>query len=191
MLHRRVRGPRRLRRAPRQRLFQFDQQAACATAGAPLAPRLFRGSAPQPLAPAAAAAAVAAAAAAQQRHLPHLLVPAPVLGVLLPERRQVLHGDHPGHAAVQLRVQGGLHRAALRVQGPRRLVPADEGQRHAGDGLDRDGGVPRVRARRAGVLRGVGGAHGQGARQARQGRCAPRAFALALRAPAPSRPEDF
>lgn len=181
----RVRGARGLRRAPGERLLQLDQQAAGAPPGAALSAA--------PHAPAAAApAAVAAAAAAQQRHLPHLHLPAPVLGVLLPERRQVLQRHHPGLAVVQLRVQGGLHRAALRVQGPRRLLPPHQGQRHAGDGFDSDGGVPRVRARRPGLLRRVGRAHRPGP-QPTEGRSAlPRRSAPArARAPAPSRPEDF
>lgn len=53
---------------------------------------------------AAAPAAAAAAAAAPERDLPHLQVRARLLGVLLPERRRVLHGRHLGQPHLQLRV---------------------------------------------------------------------------------------
>lgn len=79
----------------------------------------------------------AAAAAAGQRHLPHLQVRARLLGVLLPERRRVLHRGHLGQLHLQLRVPLGLRGAALRVQGPGRLVRADEPAADDGDGVHR------------------------------------------------------
>lgn len=105
---------------------------------------------------AAAPAAAAAAAAAPERDLPHLQVRARLLGVLLPERRRVLHGRHLGQPHLQLRVPQRVRGPALRVQGPGRLVRADESTADDGDGFHRwrrhSGRVPRD----PGVLRRLG-----------------------------------
>lgn len=85
----------------------------------------------------AAPGAAAAAAAAPQRHLPHLQVRARLLGVLLPQRRRVLHRGHIRQPHLQLRVPERLRGAALRVQGPGRLVRADEPAADDGDGVHR------------------------------------------------------
>lgn len=89
------------------------------------------------------ASAAAAAATAAQRHLPNVQVRASLLGVLLPERRSVLHGGDLRQPHLQLRVSRRLRGAALRVQGPRPLVRADEPPTDDGDGVHRrrrDGG---------------------------------------------------
>lgn len=147
------------------RLLQLHLQAA----GAPAAP-----------------AAPAAAAAAPQRHLPHLQVRARLLGVLLPQRRLVLHGRHLGQPDLQLRVPQRVRGPALRVQGPGRLVPADEPAAHDGDGVHRGrrdgGGVPRDSS----LLRRVGAPaparQGAAVRRARRGAAGGRGGAARPRA---------
>lgn len=123
-----------------RRVLQLHLEAAGAPRAAPAAP------------------APAAAAAAPQRHLPHVQVRARLRGVLLPERRRVLHRRHLGQPHIQLRVPQRVRGAAVRVQGPGRLVRADEPPADDGDGVDRgrrDGGrVPRDSS----LLRRVGAA---------------------------------
>lgn len=104
----------------------------------------------------AAAPRAAAAPATAQRHLPHVQVRTRLLGVLLPQRRSLLHRRHIRESHLQLRVQARLRRATLRVQGPGRLVRADEPAADDGDGFDRGrrhrGRVPR----HSSLLRRVG-----------------------------------
>lgn len=95
------------------------------------------------------------AAAPDQRHLPHLQVPATLLRVLLPQRCQVLHHHHSGQPAVQLRVQGRLRGPALRVQGSGRVVPVVARPSHAGDGVHRGRGQCGHSARAAVVSSGL------------------------------------
>lgn len=116
-----------------------------------------------------APAAAAAAAAAPQRHLPDVRVRARLLGVLLPQRRGLLHGGDLGQLHIQLRVPAGLRGPALRVQRLGSLVRADEPAADDGDGVHRGrrhgGRVPR----HSSLLRRVGEASEtrQGARGAR------------------------
>lgn len=154
---------------------------------------------------ASAPAAAAAAATAAQRHLPHVQVRAGLLGVLLPERWSVFHSGDIGQSDLQLRVSERVRGPAVRVQGPGRLVRADEPAADDGDRVDRrrrDGGrVPgdssllrRVGAAapagegaalRGGARRGAAGGRGGAARprHAVQGAACARARARLLDPP--------
>lgn len=120
----------------------------------------------------AAAAGRASAAAAAQRHLPPVQVRAALPGVLLPERRRVLHRHHLREHHLQLRVPQRVRGPALRVQGPGRLVRALEPPADDGDGVHRGrrhrGRVPRhsslLRRVGAAAARGQGGGRRGGAR---------------------------
>lgn len=134
----------------------------------------------------AEAARPPAAAAAAQRDLPHLQVRARLLGVLLPQRRHLLHGRHLGQPHLQLRVPQRLRRAAVRVQGPRRLVRAHQPAADDGDGVDRGRGHGGRVPGDSSLLRRVGAAAAarQGAVVA-AGRARRRARAAGGRAGAP------
>lgn len=106
----------------------------------------------------AAPAPAAAAAAADQRHLPHVQVRARLLGVLLPQRRCVLHRGDIGQPDLQLRVPERVRGPALRVQGPGRLVRVYESAAHDGDSVDRGRRDRRRVPRHSSLLRRVGAA---------------------------------
>lgn len=112
----------------------------------------------------AAAARAASAAASAQRHLSHVQVRAALPGVLLSERRRLLHRHHIREHHLQLRMPQRVCGSALRVQGSGRLVravqsPADDGD-SVNCGRRHGGGIPR----HSSLLRGVGAAapRGQG-----------------------------
>lgn len=108
------------------------------------------------------------------------------------QRRRLLHRRHLRQPHLQLRVSQRLRGAALRVQGPGRLVRADEPTAHDGDGVHRGrrhgGRVPR----HSSLLRRVGAPaparQGATVARARAGAAGGRGGAARPRAALPSAP---